>query len=59
MCLGAEFSTTTNVAGQECWPMSSYKYCNSAVTNLGSVLKNCGLRLQKTFVIPPSCSYRT
>ena len=34
MYLGAYFSKTTNIDGQECWGISSDKYCMEAVTNV-------------------------
>ena len=40
----------TNVDGQECWDMSSEKYCTAAVTNVESVLEKRNLRL------PPNCA---
>ena len=58
MYLGAELSKMTNVDGKECWDISSDKYCTSAVTNVESVLENCGLRLLPKCVTPTSCGYR-
>ena len=57
MYLGAELSKMTNVDGKECWDISSDKYCTSAVTNVESVLENCGLRLPPKCVTPISCGY--
>ena len=50
MYLGAELSKMANVDGQECWAMSSDKYCMIAVTNVEYFLYKRALRL------PPKCA---
>ena len=58
MYLGAQFSKMTIVNGQECWAMSSENNCTAAVTNVESILENCGLRLPPECVTPLRCGYR-
>ena len=57
MYLGAEFSKMTNVNGQQCWYMSSEKYCKAAETNVEYVLENCSFRLPPKCVTPLRCGY--
>ena len=52
-------TNTDNVDGQECWDMSSNKYCTAAVTNVESVLENCGVGLFPNCVTPLSSGYHT
>ena len=58
MHLGVDFSNMTNVNGQECWAVSSEKYCTAAVTNVEPVLKKRGLRWPQKCFTPLSCGYR-
>ena len=40
MYLGVQLSKMTDVDGQDCWDMSSDKYCMAEVTNVEQVLEN-------------------
>ena len=58
MYLGAYLSKITNIDVQDCWDMSSDKYCTAAVTNVESVLEKRGLRFLPKCVTPLICGYR-
>ena len=56
--LGADLSKMINEDGDECWAMSSEKYCTAAVSNVEEVLKKKGLRLPSKCTSPLSSGYR-
>ena len=56
VCLGSELSNMTNVEDQECWDMSSEKYCTGEATNVEYVFENCTLRFMPKCVTPQSCA---
>ena len=47
----------TNFNGQDCWAISSDKYCTAAVTNVEYVLEERGLTLPPKYVTPLRCGY--
>ena len=47
-----------NEDGDECWAMSSEKYCTAAVSNVEAVLKKKGLHLPSKCTSPLSSGYR-
>ena len=56
--LGAELSIMDNEYGDQCWAMSSDKYCEALVTNVEEVLKKKGLKLPTKCFLPMMQSYK-
>ena len=56
--LGAGLSKMDNEDGDECWAMSSDKYCAAFVTNVEESLEKKGLRLPSKCVTPLSSGYK-
>lgn len=58
MYLVAQLSRIDNDDGQQCWAMSSEKYCTSAVANVEKILEVKGRRLLSRCVTPIASGYR-
>ena len=58
MYLGAELSKIDNVDGDECWSMSSDKYCVAFVANVEESLNKKGLKLPSKSITPLSHGYK-
>ena len=56
--LGASLSKMDNAEGDECWAMSSDKYCSAFVTNVEESLEKKGLRLPSKCVTPLRSDYK-
>ena len=56
--LGAELSSMDNERGDECWAMSSDKYCAAMVANIEDILAKKGLRLPSRCNMPIKHGYR-
>ena len=56
--LGAELSIMDNEYGDQCWAMSSDKYCEALVNNVEEVLKKKGLKLPTKCFLPMMQSYK-
>ena len=56
--LGASLSMIDNVHGDQCWAMSSDKYCDALVTNVEDALKKKDLKLPSKCVTPFSNGYK-
>ena len=56
--LGASLSKMDNVDGDECWAMSSDKYCAAFVTNVEESLEKKGLKLPSKCVTPLRSGYK-
>ena len=56
--LGADLSKMNNKDGDECWAMSSDKYCAAMVKNVEETLAKRGLRLPSKCPLPLSAGYK-
>ena len=56
--LGADLSLMDNVDGDQCWSMSSDKYCAALIKTVESTLEKKGLRLPSKCVTPIAHGYR-
>ena len=56
--LGASLSIMTNEDGQECWAVSSDKYCAALVENVENELKKTGQRLPSKCYSPLTSKYQ-
>ena len=56
--LGGDLSIIDNVNGEECWAMSSDRYCAAMVTNIETTLSKKGLRLPAKCATPISNGYK-
>ena len=57
--LGADLSPMDNEQEDECWSMSSDKYCAAMVKNVEDTLAKKGLRLPTKCYLPKKHGYRT
>ena len=55
--LGGDLTMMTNEGGQQCWPMSSDKYCAAAVANVEETLAKKGQKLPSKCVTPMGSGY--
>ena len=56
--LGASLTKMTNEDNQECWAMSSDKYCAAMIDNVEDVLQRKGLKLPSRCVTPLRSGYK-
>ena len=56
--LGGDLSKMDNIQGEECWAMSSDRYCAAMVNNVEETLKKKGLRLPSKSNAPLSHGYK-